>query len=570
MCRRVCRSSARSSSMCGRRDRRPQKGADSEHLTRPPLPLRAEFGEAAVVVLARRNGLVEGDVEIVVEVAAEGGIPGDGRAHPLPERLDLGLVRRRCLVVRAHQIWTGYPIVRSGTLCQLRSSPAADDEHRGVHVRRRQERTPRQREANGQAEPSRRTRSVLAHHGTLQYEVGRGQPAVGRQQRPQQAGRNPVRRARHHPERPAGQPDGDGVRAHHGDPREPLAEDASPSRVQLDRDHPRPRPHQMCGQSPFAGPDVEHELAGPHPSGRDHPRRPFVSEPVPAPCPARPPGGGHDGPSPCSYPPADRSPPRPQPSIRFPGTARPGGFPLLLGCLEVGQKPVAAAGSRRGGCCGGSRQSRAGVADARVRDLTGFVPAVELTPSLDELSATYSTAEGSHGGTDERRDRFTSGEWARIDSFSFRSTELSLLAVSDRLIDLAETLLADRDLRISSAEAWVKYTGAADYDQPLHRDYLNQTLMVPTDDRGSSSWKCSFTSSTSPRNSGRLPCCPVPARPGCPRSRTDTRAKAPPTPKEAGSGPQQAQIYTMLRSAPPGQQARSLRGRREPSIAALP
>ena len=30
--------------------------------------------------------------------------------------------------------------------------------------------------------------------------------------------------------------------------------------------------------------------------------------------------------------------------------------------------------------------------------------------------------------------------------------------------------------------AWAKYTGAADYDQPLHRDYLNHTLMVPADD----------------------------------------------------------------------------------------
>src|SRR5262249_57165105 len=54
--------------------------------------------------------------------------------------------------------------------------------------------------------------------------------------------------------------------------------------------------------------------------------------------------------------------------------------------------------------------------------------------------------------------------------------------VSDRVIDIAEVLLADRDLRISSAEAWTKYTGAADYDQPLHRDYLNHTLMVPADD----------------------------------------------------------------------------------------
>jgi hypothetical protein len=114
--------------------------------------------------------------------------------------------------------------------------------------------------------------------------------------------------------------------------------------------------------------------------------------------------------------------------------------------------------------------------------LPGFVPAAELKPPLEELPAMYPIAEGFHDGTDERRDRFTVDEWAGIESFPFRSAELSLLAVSDRVVDLAETLLADRDLRISSAEAWAKYTGAADYDQPLHRDYLNQTLMVPADD----------------------------------------------------------------------------------------
>ena len=114
--------------------------------------------------------------------------------------------------------------------------------------------------------------------------------------------------------------------------------------------------------------------------------------------------------------------------------------------------------------------------------LPGFVPAAELKPALDELPAMYPTAAGFHDGTDERRDRFTADEWAGIDSFPFRSAELSLLAVSDRVVDLAETLLADRDLRISSAEAWAKYTGAADYDQPLHRDYLNHTLMAPADD----------------------------------------------------------------------------------------
>jgi len=114
--------------------------------------------------------------------------------------------------------------------------------------------------------------------------------------------------------------------------------------------------------------------------------------------------------------------------------------------------------------------------------LPGLVPAAELEPALGELPLMYPTAEAFHDGADERRGRFTVDEWAGIDSFPFRSAELSLLAVSDRVIDLAQALLGHRDLRIYSAEAWAKYTGAADYDQPLHRDYLNHTLMVPTDD----------------------------------------------------------------------------------------
>jgi Phytanoyl-CoA dioxygenase (PhyH) len=114
--------------------------------------------------------------------------------------------------------------------------------------------------------------------------------------------------------------------------------------------------------------------------------------------------------------------------------------------------------------------------------LPGFVPAAELRPALAELPGMYPTAEGFHDRTDERRDRFTVDEWAGITPFPFPGAELSLLAVSDRVVDLAQALLGQRDLRISSAEAWAKYTGAADYDQPLHRDYLSHTLLVPADD----------------------------------------------------------------------------------------
>lgn len=114
--------------------------------------------------------------------------------------------------------------------------------------------------------------------------------------------------------------------------------------------------------------------------------------------------------------------------------------------------------------------------------LPGLLPAEELRPALDELPEMFPTAGGFHDGTDDRRRRFLGDEFAGIDAFPFRGTELSLLAVSDRVVGLAERFLGDADIRIYSAEAWAKYTGAADYDQSLHRDYLNHTLMVPSDD----------------------------------------------------------------------------------------
>jgi hypothetical protein len=75
---------------------------------------------------------------------------------------------------------------------------------------------------------------------------------------------------------------------------------------------------------------------------------------------------------------------------------------------------------------------------------------------------------------------FIGDEFAGIDSFPFASTELSLLAVNHRVLELAEALLDDDDIHIYGAEGWAKYTGACDYDQDMHRDYLNHTILVPS------------------------------------------------------------------------------------------
>jgi hypothetical protein len=112
--------------------------------------------------------------------------------------------------------------------------------------------------------------------------------------------------------------------------------------------------------------------------------------------------------------------------------------------------------------------------------LPGYLSDTELAPAVSELDMVFPTADGFHDATDPRHERYRNDEFDGIDVFPFASTELSLLAVASRLVELAERLLGEADLRIYSAEAWAKYTGATNYDQDLHRDYLNHTVLVPT------------------------------------------------------------------------------------------
>jgi Phytanoyl-CoA dioxygenase (PhyH) len=112
--------------------------------------------------------------------------------------------------------------------------------------------------------------------------------------------------------------------------------------------------------------------------------------------------------------------------------------------------------------------------------LPGYLSENELAPALTELGMVFPTAGGFHDATDPRHERYRNDEFDGIDVFPFASTELSLLAVAPRLVELVERLLGEVDLRIYSAEAWAKYTGATNYDQDLHRDYLNHTILVPT------------------------------------------------------------------------------------------
>lgn len=114
--------------------------------------------------------------------------------------------------------------------------------------------------------------------------------------------------------------------------------------------------------------------------------------------------------------------------------------------------------------------------------LPAYLSGDDLAPALAELHEVFPTPDGFHDRTDERWTRFVQDEFDGIDTFPFESPQLSLLAMHPRLIDLAAHLLGTSELRMYSAESWAKYTGAVDYDQWLHRDYLNHTTLVPSDD----------------------------------------------------------------------------------------
>jgi hypothetical protein len=118
--------------------------------------------------------------------------------------------------------------------------------------------------------------------------------------------------------------------------------------------------------------------------------------------------------------------------------------------------------------------------------LSGFLTEHDLRPAQDELTLVFPTAEQYHDSRDPYlKARFAGRVSAGVDYFPFASVEWSLLGVSEPLAGLAEALLDSPAIRVYELHNWAKYTGAADYEQDLHRDYGDHTLVVPAGDSAS-------------------------------------------------------------------------------------
>jgi hypothetical protein len=108
-----------------------------------------------------------------------------------------------------------------------------------------------------------------------------------------------------------------------------------------------------------------------------------------------------------------------------------------------------------------------------------------LYPTPEEVAAGERTARTAPFLPDVEGDagrRFRGRQFTGLREAPTGDPALDRLAVHHRILDLVEALLGTHDIRLYQAETFAKYAGAADYEQPLHVDETNHTLVPPRRD----------------------------------------------------------------------------------------
>ena len=104
----------------------------------------------------------------------------------------------------------------------------------------------------------------------------------------------------------------------------------------------------------------------------------------------------------------------------------------------------------------------------------------EVRRCRDALWQTYPSPE-TYFANPERYTALVEHAFAGLRVFPFDQLELNRLVAHPRITSTVRELLGVADLRLAKAEVWAKY-GGGEYDQALHRDYGNHTLLVPRRD----------------------------------------------------------------------------------------
>ena len=128
--------------------------------------------------------------------------------------------------------------------------------------------------------------------------------------------------------------------------------------------------------------------------------------------------------------------------------------------------------------------------DAWRRDGAVLIPEFftpeEVAAVTDDFRQVFDRA-GGEAALVKRKDgelgRFNPAQFAGMQSVPADcSPALNLMGVYPALIDFARQAMRTDDVYLYQCQAWGKFTGEADYDQPFHCDYVNHTLTGPSDD----------------------------------------------------------------------------------------
>lgn len=102
----------------------------------------------------------------------------------------------------------------------------------------------------------------------------------------------------------------------------------------------------------------------------------------------------------------------------------------------------------------------------------------ELSEVIEAASGNYPSESEYYSNPEINGDPFTGAI-----SFPFSRMCLNNLPTHPKIVSLAEQCLGTTEIRLLRAVLQAKFAGAADYEQPLHYDYPNHTLVVPDQDR---------------------------------------------------------------------------------------
>lgn len=118
--------------------------------------------------------------------------------------------------------------------------------------------------------------------------------------------------------------------------------------------------------------------------------------------------------------------------------------------------------------------------------LNRFFSAEEIAPVTADCNKLFAGRNAPRDPVNQKR----SGDIGSFDAAQFLNQEqlpfaasaaINLIGLNPRLIAFAKAALGVDRVHLYQCDAWAKYTGEADYDQPFHCDFANHTLTVPGD-----------------------------------------------------------------------------------------